>query len=189
LAAAASLCAAIFGSHALAAGTEAAAATTLKRSSACSGADLSPTASNSPAIETATLCLIDRIRAAWHLGPVRANAALRAVATSQVRNMVRWDYFADVRPSGQTPLSLIAATGYRAHASSVSVAQNIAWGTGLQATPARIVAAWMASPPHRRVILTRSFRDAGVAAVAAVPWRFGHGSYGGTYAIEFGTRR
>jgi uncharacterized protein YkwD len=188
LAAAASLCAAIFGSHALAAGAEAAAARELKRSSACSGADLAPTATNSTAIGAATLCLVDRIRAAWHLGPVRANAALRAVATSQVRNMVRWDYFADIRPSGQTPLSLVAHTRYRAHASSVSVAQNIAWGTGPYATPARIVAAWMASPPHRRVILTRRFRDAGVAAIPAVPSRFAQGIYGATYAIEFGAR-
>jgi uncharacterized protein YkwD len=187
LAAAASLCAAIFGSYTLAAGADAA-ATKPKRSSACRGADLSPSASNSTAIGAATLCLIDRIRGAWHLGPVRANAALRAVAASQVRDMVRWNYFADVRPSGQTPLSLVAATGYRAHAASVSVSENIAWGTGPDATPTRIVAAWMASPPHRKVILTPAFRDAGVATVPAVPWRFGQGSYGATYAIEFGAR-
>jgi uncharacterized protein YkwD len=186
LAAAATLCAAIFGGQALAADTEATAST--KRTS-CRGADLAPTASDSTAVGAATLCLVDRIRAAWRLAPVRANRALRAVATSQVRNMVRWDYFADVRPTGQTPLSLVAATNYRAHASSVSVAQNIAWGTGPLATPARIVAAWMASPPHRRLILTGSFRDAGVAAVPAVPWRLGHGRYGATYAIEFGMRR
>jgi uncharacterized protein YkwD len=103
--------------------------------------------------------------------------------------MVRWNYFSDVRPSGLTPMALVAATGYRAHASSVSVAQNIAWGMGLDASPARIVAAWMASPPHRRVILTRSFRDAGVAAIPSLPSSIGHGSYGATYAIEFGARR
>ena len=102
--------------------------------------------------------------------------------------MVRWDYFSDVRPSGQTPLSLAVRTGYRAHASSVRVAQNIAWGTGPDSTPAFIVRAWMASPPHRKVILTRVFRDAGVSAVPAVPWRFGQGIYGATYAIEFGAR-
>jgi uncharacterized protein YkwD len=186
LAAAAALCAAIFGGQTLAAETEAAPST--KRTS-CRGADLAPTASDSRAIGAATLCLVDRLRAAWRLAPLRANSALRAVAASQVRNMVRLDYFADVRPSGQTPLSLVAATNYRAHASSVSVAQNIAWGTGPLATPARIVAAWMASPPHRRLILTGSFRDAGVAATPAVPWRLGRGSYGATYAIEFGMRR
>jgi uncharacterized protein YkwD len=186
LAAAAAACTAIFGAQGLAAETEASAST--KRSS-CRGADLAPTASDSKVIGAATLCLIDRIRSAWHLAPVRANRTLRAVAASQVRSMVRLDYFADVRPSGQTPLSLVAATNYRVHASSVSVAQNIAWGTGPLATPARVVAAWMASPPHRRVILTGYFRDAGVAAIGAVPWRLAHGRHGATYAIEFGTRR
>jgi uncharacterized protein YkwD len=186
LAAAATLCTAVFGVHALAADTEATASTT---PSSCRDSDLAPTAGNSTAIGEATLCLIDRVRAAWHLAPVHANSALRAVAASQVRSMVRWDYFADVRPTGQTPLALVIATSYRTHASSVWVAQNIAWGTGPLATPARIVAAWMASPPHRKLILTGSFRDAGVAAVSAVPWRLGHGSYGATYAIEFGTRR
>jgi uncharacterized protein YkwD len=186
LAAAAALCAAIFGAQGLPPGAEAAAST--ERSS-CRGADLAPTAGNSSAIGAATLCLIDRIRAAWHLAPVRANSALRAVAASQVRSMVRWDYFSDVRPTGQTPLSLVTRTSYWAHTSSVSVAQNIAWGTGALATPARIVAAWMASPPHRRLILTGYFRDAGVAAVAAVPWRLGRGRHGATYAIEFGERR
>jgi hypothetical protein len=47
----------------------------------------------------------------------------------------------------------------------------------------------MASPPHRRVILTGYFRDAGVYAVPAVPSRYARGQYGATYAIEFGTRR
>lgn len=187
MAAAASLCAAILGSHALTATPDATAAP--KGPASCRGTELTPLPGNSSSIASATLCLIDRIRAAWHLGPVRANTALRAVAASQVRSMVRWNYFSDVRPSGQTPMALIAATGYRAHASTVSVAQNIAWGTGPDATPARIVAAWMASPPHRRVILTRSFRDAGVAAIGAVPPRFAGAGYGATYAIEFGARR
>jgi hypothetical protein len=46
----------------------------------------------------------------------------------------------------------------------------------------------MASPPHRRLILTRGFRDAGVATVPAVPTRFAAGLYGATYAIELGAR-
>jgi uncharacterized protein YkwD len=170
------------------AGSAAAATTPGAQSAAsCRGAELLPTAGNASAIEAATLCLVDRDRAAQHLGPLRANGDLRAVATRKVRSMVRWNYFADIGPGGQTPL--VAATRYRANASSVSIAQNIAWGTDTQATPASIVAGWMASPPHRRIILTGSYRDAGVAAIPVVPWRFGHGAYGATYAIEFGKRR
>jgi uncharacterized protein YkwD len=85
-------------------------------------------------------------------------------------------------------MAVLGATSYRSRTASVSVAQNIAWGTGTEATPAAIVAAWMASPPHRRVILTGSFRDAGVYTVPSVPARVAQG-YGATYAIEFGTRR
>jgi uncharacterized protein YkwD len=160
-----------------------------QRQSTCADADLMPTATNSAAIGAATLCLVDRIRAAWRLVPLRPNSDLRRVASSQVRDMVRRDYFADRRPNGVTPMSLIGHTRYRAHAASVSVGQNIAWGTGPSSTPASIVAAWMASPPHRRVILTGAFRDAGVYALAAVPSRLGHGQYGATYAMEFATRR
>lgn len=103
--------------------------------------------------------------------------------------MVRWDYFADVRPSGQTPLSLVGVTRYPGHAAAYSVGQNIAWGTGRDTTPSRIVAAWMASPPHREIILTGEYRDAGVAVTPAVPGVIGTGRHGATYAVEFGVRR
>jgi uncharacterized protein YkwD len=32
-------------------------------------------------------------------------------------------------------------------------AENLAWGTGMESTPRRIVSRWMASPEHRRKIL------------------------------------
>jgi uncharacterized protein YkwD len=35
------------------------------------------------------------------------------------------------------------------------VAENLAWGTGAESTPRRIVAGWMASPQHRENILGR----------------------------------
>jgi uncharacterized protein YkwD len=154
----------------------------------CPGADLHPTATNAPAVDAATLCLVDLVRAGHHRAPLRANRELGAVAASQVATMISWDYFADVRPSGQTPLSLVFVTRYPAHASSVSIGQNIAWGTGEDTTPARIVAAWMSSPPHREIILDGEYRDAGVAARAALPRVVGAGGRGATYVMEFGAR-
>lgn len=154
----------------------------------CPGADLHPTATDTPAVDAATLCLVDQIRAAHHLPALRPNRELGAVATSQVATMLRWDYFADVRPSGQTPLSLVVVTRYPAHGASISVAQNIAWGTGADTTPMHIVAAWMASPPHREILLTGEYRDAGVAAKAALPRVVGAGQRGATYVMEFGAR-
>ncbi len=103
--------------------------------------------------------------------------------------MVRSDYFADNRPTGQTPMSLVVGTHYRAHAARISVGQNIAWGTGLYSTPAHIVAEWMASPPHRTIMLSGEFHDAGVAVTPALPSVLHRGRRGAVYAVEFGVRR
>jgi uncharacterized protein YkwD len=158
-------------------------------SSACHNGGLRPNASNGGSVERATLCLIDRMRAHHGRRALRANPQLVTVAESQVASMLRWNYFADVRPSGQTPFALVAVTPYRAHAASIAVGQNIAWASGGAATPARIVAEWMASPPHRAIMLSSRFRDAGVAVEPALPSVLGAGSSGAVWAVEFGERR
>jgi uncharacterized protein YkwD len=165
-----------------------ASAHTHAKPSTCAGSNLRPTRANAAAVDAATLCLIDRIRATLHLGPLRTNHELQTVASTQVNDMVRRNYFADDRPTGQTPASLIAETHYSTHAVKLSTGQNIGWGTGSDATPARMVAAWMASPPHREIILVREYRDAGVGVVAAVPSFLAPPQTGATYAIELAAR-
>jgi uncharacterized protein YkwD len=155
----------------------------------CAGANVHPSATNALATDAATLCLVNQIRASYDLRPLRANRELGRVARSQVTAMVSHDYFADVRPTGQTPLALVAVTRYPAHAAEFAVGQNIAWGTGNFTTPAHIVAEWMASPPHREIILTSQYRNAGVAVTPAVPVILDSDGIGATYAIEFGVRR
>jgi uncharacterized protein YkwD len=157
-------------------------------STACPGASLRPSVADGPAVAAATLCLIDQLRSAEHLRPLQTNRTLSAVAAAQLSSMVHRNYFADVRPTGQTPMSLVAATSYRAHTAGFSVGENLAWGTGSYATPAHIVAEWMASPPHRAIILSGEFHDAGVAVTAAVPSVLKPDNRGATYAIEFGVR-
>ncbi len=99
------------------------------------------------------------------------------------------NYFADVRPTGQTPLSLVGVTHYSVRAARVAVGQNIAWGTGGAASPMHIVAAWMASPPHRAIMLAGGYRDAGPAVAPALPSVLRVGHRGAVYVIEFGARR
>jgi len=154
----------------------------------CRHANLHPTATNAAAIDAATLCLVNRVRRANGLHPLHANRALGHVAAGQVMSMLRRDYFADDRPTGQTPLSLVAVTRYPVHSHRFSVGENIAWGTGSFTTPAHIVAEWMASPPHRQIMLSAGYRDAGVAVTPAVPTVLGAGHRGATYAIELGVR-
>lgn len=154
----------------------------------CGGAKLHPDDSNGAAVAHATLCLIDEIRAASELHRLHANDDLRAVAAAQVTEMVRRDYFADDRPSGQTPLALIASTPYAAHAASLSTAQNIGWATGADVTPLSMVAAWMRSAPHRAIILTPGYWDIGIGVAATLPPSLGRGRTGAVYAVEFGAR-
>jgi len=155
----------------------------------CSGVNSDPNTVNMASVDAATLCLIDNLRAAHHLRPLRINRELRSLATSQVKHMVSWDYFTDDRPPGLTPMTLLDETRYPLHTKSLSIGQNIGWGTGGDATPASIVAAWMASPPHREIILTREYTDAGVGIAPVVPPVFEEQLPGATYAIEFATRR
>jgi uncharacterized protein YkwD len=157
-------------------------------SQTCPGANLHPTRSNWRAVDSATLCLVNEVRIAHDLDPLHANRELRKVAASQVITMVSSDYFSDDRPTGQTPLSLVAITRYPAHAAEFAVGENIAWGTGSFTTPAHIVAEWMASTPHREVMLSAEYRDAGVAVTPAIPAVLNAGHRGATYAIEFGVR-
>jgi uncharacterized protein YkwD len=159
-----------------------------KRPRTCVGANLLPTSANTATVSAATLCLIDQVRASHRLRPLRANRELQWVAAAQAHNMVRGDYFADNPPSGLSLAARIVASRYLAHAATFSTAQNIGWGTITDATPARMLEAWMLSPPHRQVILTGAFRDAGVGVVPAVPSVVGGGLGGATWAVEFGIR-
>jgi len=164
------------------------ASSTKRKSRSCAYANLRPTFADTAIVDRATLCLIEQVRATYHLRPLRSNHELRAVAGKQATNMVSHDYFSDDSPSGQTPGTLIAALPYGAHAASLSTAQNLGWGTLSAATPAGIVAAWMHSPAHRKVILTGEFREIGVGVSPAVPSILGHGASGATYAVEFAVR-
>jgi uncharacterized protein YkwD len=159
-----------------------------RASTPCPGANLRPSAANSAAVDAATACLINGVRAAYRLRPLHVNRYLRGVAAGQVSEMVRWNYFADVGPSRQTPGKLIASSRYAVRAASLSTGQNIGWATGAYSTPANMVATWMDSPPHRAVILAGDFHDVGVGVVPTLPSVLQHGRLGAIYAVEFGAR-
>ncbi len=69
-------------------------------------------------------------------------------------------------PDGETWSSRIVRYGYtRQGCSYWKAGENIYYGAGLYSSPCLVVRAWMASPAHRAVILTKVFRDIGVGAV------------------------
>ena len=159
-----------------------------KAPASCSNVNLQPTSSDLGAIDAATFCLIEQVRAANHLRPLRSSSPLQSVATGQTHDMVVGDYFGDDSISGLTPMQRILATPYPSHAKRVNSAQNIGWATGPLATPAAMVEAWMHSPPHREIILTARFRDIGVGVTPAAPSSLSEGLEGATYTLELGER-
>ena len=96
---------------------------------------------------------INRARTARGVPPLRIGVRLQLAARSHSRAMAR---------SG----SLTHGNWYqrlRSHGvRSRMLGENIAWGIGSDGTAAGIVAAWLASPPHRATLLTRGFSRVGV---------------------------
>jgi len=153
------------------------------RKHGCRGAHVLPKHSNTSKVARSTLCLIDRARHRHHLQPLRANRTLWAIASGQSHDMVLGHYFGDNSISGLTPFARVLASAYGRRGNRLTVGQNIAWGTGKEATPARIVHSWMVSAPHKAILLNPQFSDAGVGVGAGAP-RSGARGPAGVYTID-----
>jgi uncharacterized protein YkwD len=102
--------------------------------------------------------------------------------------MVRDNFFDHVAPGGSTMLGRVRASSYLRGTRSWALGENLAWGTGELATPARTVDAWMRSEGHRRNILDRSFREIGIGVSVGAPVDVSAALPAATYATEFGSR-
>ncbi|HYN52075.1 MAG TPA: CAP domain-containing protein, partial [Thermoleophilaceae bacterium] len=123
-------------------------------------------------------------------GPTRAWVALayetrlEAAAQRHAEDMVERQFFAHDTPEGLGPADRALNAGYPTkHYSS---GENLAWGTGLEASPVEIVDGWMHSPGHRENILRNAFTQMGVGVVAGVPETPEDPLPGATYAVSFG---
>jgi uncharacterized protein YkwD len=150
----------------------------------CKGANIAPTAKNAAAVRHATLCLLNRQRVRHGLHRLHAQRPLGSAATKYARLMVKKGFFAHVSPGGSTMVQRIERTSYLRGAHGWWLGENLAWGSGASATPAKIVDAWMHSAGHRRNILDRRFRHIGIGVALGAP---AHGA-GATYATEFGAK-
>jgi hypothetical protein len=99
--------------------------------------------------------------------------------------MVDDHFFAHVSPDGGTLTDRLEVSGYLARPGGWTVGENIAWGESYLASPARIVQAWMDSPPHRENILSSEFEEIGLGIVTGVPFS---SNAGATYTTDFGRR-
>jgi uncharacterized protein YkwD len=109
-------------------------------------------------------CLINRARAERGLAPVRASGLLTRSARLRGTAIARCRDFSHT-PCGQSFATVFRSVGYAR--GSYTVGENLAWGTGAQASPELTVNRWLVSPAHRRVLLSAQWRELGAFVLGA----------------------
>jgi uncharacterized protein YkwD len=151
----------------------------------CSFTRSAASAEPEPNVRTALRCLVNATRAQHGLPALRSSARLNLAADQFSADMVARGFFAHVTPDGRSVTDRVRATGYLGGSNDWALGEDIGWGTGTASSPDSIFRAFMNSPPHRRVILSRDYREVGVGVAPGVPVA-GQGS-GSTFVLDFGT--
>ncbi len=94
-------------------------------------------------------------RAKAGLPPLRKNDQLSQAALAKARNMFEENYWAHYSPSGKDPWGFIQGAGYRFSFAGENLARNF------YNTP-DVMAAWMASPTHKKNIMHEQYQDIGI---------------------------
>jgi uncharacterized protein YkwD len=141
-----------------------------------------------PSLRSAIAVEINRVRRAHGLRQLRVSGALVRAGTEHARVLATAGLFTHSWSDGKLFSSWIRnfypSQSYR----TWSAGENLLWSTP-ELTARDAVAQWLASPPHRRILLLRSWREVGVGTVRAVA---APGAFGGqdvdVAAAEFGIR-
>lgn len=153
----------------------------------CAVASRVPDPTDMRRAESAVVCLLNVERARRGLRRLQVSSHLRLAGVRHAEDMTEHHYFSHDSLSGSSFVARIRRTGYLRRARRWKLGENLAWGERSLASPAAILQAWLASPPHREVMLDPSFDEVGVGAVPGLPHAGGSGP-GATYAAEFGRR-
>lgn len=119
--------------------------------------------------ETSLLREMNRVRAEYHLAPLRYDAHLQNAARAHSREMLGNGVFQ--HGAFGTRMLQYNVTGHLA-------GENLAWGTGFRGTPQGIVSAWLASPEHRANLLRPSFARVGIGNLVGT-----FQGYGGAHVV------
>jgi uncharacterized protein YkwD len=99
--------------------------------------------------EAQAIGALNEIRASNGLAPLRASRSLARSANAYSRHMLEIDFF------GHQPRIPVAA-GFR------TAGETLAWHSGYSPGAKRTVRAWMASPPHRAVLMSSAYSMVGM---------------------------
>jgi uncharacterized protein YkwD len=129
-------------------------------------------------------CLHNERRAAHGLPALQYETRLQTAAQRHAADMVERRFFAHETPEGLGPEDRALNAGYPTR--QYSSGENLAWGTGSEASPVEVVDGWMHSRGHRENILRDAFTHMGVGVTVGVPDEPGASLPGATYAVSFG---
>jgi uncharacterized protein YkwD len=132
------------------------------------------------------MCLVNRERAAHGERALASDPRIERAAQLHTDDMVSGAYFEHVGPRGDTPSGRLREAGYISGSALYEVGENIGWGTLSRATPSAMVAAWMASPGHRELILDEAFAETAVGVSVNLPGSLSQGAPGAMYTQDFG---
>jgi uncharacterized protein YkwD len=153
---------------------------------ACRDENQAPSDVSAGRLRDALGCLVNQARTSRGLRAVRRDGRLTRIAGRYAHDMVRRRLFGHVSPSGQRLIDRMREGGYGRGRRFVA-GEILAWGTRSLATPRALLSAWLASPPHREILLSREFDRLGMDVRFPAP--FEQVSPGATAVAEFGHER
>ncbi len=152
--------------------------------SGCADSQLDVSAATLRRVSRATFCLLNAERRKKGLPALKQQRRLARASIAHSKDMVRRQYFAHESPSGRKVVDRLRAVGYIPRTRSWTIGENLAWGSGALARPEAIVAAWIASPPHRENLLSPRYSSVGMGVVLGTP--AGSADEGATFTTNFG---
>lgn len=141
------------------------------------------------ALEVAVLRELNRVRADAGLKPLRSAPSLRTAARGHSTAMLELGFFSHESADGTAFNERIRRHYTNRGWRSWSVGEALLASAGATLEPGAIVEAWLESPPHRAIILSPTWHDAGIGALytPSAPKEFG-GSATIVVTADFGVR-
>jgi uncharacterized protein YkwD len=157
-------------------------------SGTATGAPAGAKAERVASLEQGILRELNAARAHRGLQPLRLNKGLRTAAAGHAQAMLTTGFFSHSSRDGTSFSDRIRRSYTPRGFTSWTVGENILFDSDAIGAPATI-AAWMASPPHRRNLFSRAWREVGigVAHTSSAPGVFGGGS-AWIVTMDFGSR-
>lgn len=136
-----------------------------RTSGGCPFAHATPGQASARSRGAALRCLVNRERRRRGIARLVDSGRLDRIARRFAEDMRNRGYFGHISPDGQGPSDRIRRARLRASG------EVLAWGCARLSTPAATVRLWLASPDHRRVVLSSNYTVIGAGIASGAPGR------------------